>query len=114
MAHGTPTAPAPASNGSPGGRAGGPKVSRETPARATQADGASAPGSPGGAGRWTPGAKVGVGTALSESSSVWFTLSNGVLTEVYYPSIDTASTRDLQLLVADRQDFFSEEKRDTH
>jgi glucoamylase len=44
---------------------------------------------------------------------VWFTISHGIVTEVYYPGVDTASTRDLQLLVADGHEFFSEEKRDT-
>jgi hypothetical protein len=33
-------------------------------------------------------------------SSVWFTLRHGILTEVYYPSVDTAATRDLKMLVA--------------
>jgi glucoamylase len=54
-----------------------------------------------------------VGTALSTASSVWFTLSQGILTEVYYPFVDTACTRDLGLLVADGSDFFAEEQNDT-
>ena len=58
-------------------------------------------------------AKTGVGTALNPASDVWFTLNHGILTEIFHPFVDTACTRDLELLVTDRQDFFSEEKRDT-
>ncbi|MDB5411161.1 MAG: Glucan 1,4-alpha-glucosidase [Rhodospirillales bacterium] len=75
-----------------------------------------APGWPGIPPRWTSSAKSGVGTSLSLRSRVWFTLSHGILNEVYYPRVDYACTRDFGLIVtcpADR--FFSEEKRDaTH
>jgi glucoamylase len=70
-------------------------------------------GQPGIAPRWTSSAKVGVGTALNRGSRVWFTLSHGILDEVYYPRVDRACTRDLGLIVTDGRDFFSEEKRDT-
>ncbi len=72
-----------------------------------------APGSPGIPPRWTSSAKSGVGTALSRSSRVWFTLSHATLNEVYYPRVDNACTRDLEFLVTDGESFFSEEKRDT-
>jgi glucoamylase len=71
------------------------------------------PGHPGLSPRWTSSAKVGVGTATDPQSRVWFSVSHGILNEIYYPSIDTATTRDLGLLVASGDDFFSEEKRDT-
>lgn len=70
------------------------------------------PGRPGIPPTWTSSAKSGVGTALSPTSRVWFTLSHGILNEVYYPRIDQACTRDLGLIVTDGRDFFSEEKRD--
>jgi glucoamylase len=54
-----------------------------------------------------------VGTALNNSSRIWFTLSHGILDEVYYPRVDQACTRDLGLIVTDGCDFFSEEKRQT-
>lgn len=73
---------------------------------------AHAPGWPGIAPRWTSSAKVGVGTALRASSRVWFTLSHGILNEVYYPRLDRACLRDLGLIVTDGLTFFSEEKRD--
>jgi len=72
-----------------------------------------APGQPGIPPRWTSSAKSGVGTALNNTSRVWFTLSHGILDEVYYPRLDQACTRDLGLIVTDGQDFFSEEKRQT-
>ncbi|MCU1307147.1 MAG: cga, partial [Acidobacteriaceae bacterium] len=72
---------------------------------------AFAPGWPGIPPRWTSSAKTGVGTALNRTSRVWFTLSHGILNEIYYPRVDTACTRDLGLLVADGNNFFSEEKR---
>jgi glucoamylase len=73
-----------------------------------------APGWPGIPPRWTSSAKTGVGTALSASSQVWFTLSHGIFNEIYYPRIDQACTRDLGLIVTDGMNFFSEEKRHTH
>ncbi|HLK35511.1 MAG TPA: hypothetical protein VKU41_02080, partial [Polyangiaceae bacterium] len=62
---------------------------------------AMAPGWPGIPGRWTSSAKTGVGTALNRVSRVWFTLSHGILNEVYYPHLDQACTRDLGLIVTD-------------
>jgi glucoamylase len=73
----------------------------------------NAPGGPGIPPRWTSSAKTGVGTSLTAASRVWFTLSHGILDEVYYPRVDQACTRDLGLIVTDGQDFFSEEKRHT-
>jgi glucoamylase len=72
-----------------------------------------APGWPGISPRWTSSAKSGVGTAASGHSRVWFTISHGIINEVYYPQIDRANTRDFGLLVSDGGDFFSEEKRHT-
>jgi glucoamylase len=71
-----------------------------------------APGHPGITPRWTSSAKAGVGTAISGLSHVWFTISHGIVNEVYYPRIDQANTRDFGLLIADGAQFFSEEKRD--
>src|SRR5258708_20048170 len=71
---------------------------------------AYAPGWPGIPPRWTSSAKTGVGTALNRSSRVWFTLSHGILNEIYFPRVDMACTRDLGLMVTDGSTFFSEEK----
>ncbi len=68
-------------------------------------------GSPGIDPRWTHGNKDGIGTAYSTSSHVWFTIWNGVVTEVYYPTVDRPQIRDLQYLISDGKSFFHEEKR---
>jgi glucoamylase len=73
-----------------------------------------APGAPGIPAHWTSSAKSGVGTSLNPASRVWFTLSHGIFNEIYYPRLDTACVRDMEMLVTDGQDFFSEEKRHTH
>ncbi len=71
-----------------------------------------APGWPGSPARWTSSAKSGVGTALSNQSRVWFTLSHGIFNEVYYPRVDQACIRDMGLIITSEAKFFSEEKRD--
>src|SRR5579863_8012162 len=68
-------------------------------------------GWPGTAPRWTHGAKDGVGTAYAASSRVWFTFWNGIITEVYYPTVDRPQIRDLQYLITDGESFFHDEKR---
>ena len=70
-----------------------------------------APGWPGIAPRWTSSAKSGIGTALNPHSRVWYTISHGILNEIYFPRVDQACTRDLGLLVTDGSSYFSEEKR---
>jgi glucoamylase len=72
-----------------------------------------APGWPGIPPTWSSSNKRGVGTATSPVSLVWFTLSHGILDEIYYPRVDMACTRDLGFIVTDGQAFFSEEKRHT-
>lgn len=71
-----------------------------------------APGAPGIPARWTSSAKSGVGTSLSPAGRIWFTISHGILNEVYYPRVDSACTRDLGLIVTGPGGYFSEEKRD--
>ena len=71
-----------------------------------------ATGAPGIGARWTSSAKSGVGTALSTASPVWFTLSHGILNEIYYPRVDSACTRDFGFVITGPDGYFSEEKRD--
>jgi glucoamylase len=72
----------------------------------------NAPGAPGTDPRWTSSAKDGVGTAYSTSACLWFTLSHGIVNEVYYPHVDMPNTRDLQFLITDGDTFCHEERRD--
>jgi glucoamylase len=51
-----------------------------------------------------------VGTGLG-SSRLWFTVAEGILTEVYYPRIDIPQIRDLGFIVADDQGFWVELRR---
>ncbi len=69
-------------------------------------------GAPGIEPRWTSSAKEGLGTAYHTSCRVWFTLSHGIVNEIYYPSVDQPNTRDFQFLISDGQTFCHEEKRD--
>ena len=73
--------------------------------------GGEAPGQPGIPARWTSSAKSAVGTALRLESRVWYTLSHGILNEIYYPRVDYACTRDFGFIVTNGRDYFSEEKR---
>jgi glucoamylase len=61
----------------------------------------NAPGWPGIPARWTSSAKSGVGVAYAGVSPVWFTISHGILNEVYYPRMDQAMTQDMELIVTD-------------
>jgi glucoamylase len=70
-----------------------------------------APGWPGIPPRWTSSAKSGIGTALNPHSRVWYTISHGILNEVYFPRVDQACTRDLGFIITDGYSYFSEEKR---
>src|SRR6266699_974580 len=69
-------------------------------------------GAPGIEPRWTSSAKEGLGTAYHTSCRVWFTLSHGIINEIYYPTIDQPNTRDFQFLISDGETFCHEEKRD--
>ena len=69
-------------------------------------------GAPGIEPRWTSSAKEGVGTAYHTSCRLWFTLSHGILNEIYYPHVDQPNTRDFQFLISDGETFCHEEKRD--
>ncbi len=69
-------------------------------------------GAPGIEPRWTSSSKDGLGTARSESSHLWFTLSHGIVNEIYYPTSDQPNTRDFEFLISDGETFCHEEKRD--
>lgn len=72
-----------------------------------------APGAPGLPARWTPGSKSGIGKSINSASDVSFTIGNGIVNEVFFPREDIACIRDIEFLVTDGNNFFSEEKSDT-
>ena len=69
-------------------------------------------GAPGMEPHWTSSAKEGLGTAYHTSCRLWFTLSHGIVNEIYYPHVDQPNTRDFQFLISDGATFCHEEKRD--
>ncbi|MBX7173331.1 MAG: hypothetical protein K1X72_20350 [Pyrinomonadaceae bacterium] len=58
-----------------------------------------APGAPGKDAQWATAGKQGIGTSVSLKSKVWFTLAQGVMTEVYYPDVTVANVHLLQFVV---------------
>ncbi|HEV8593215.1 MAG TPA: glycoside hydrolase family 15 protein [Pyrinomonadaceae bacterium] len=58
-----------------------------------------APGGPGKDAQWATAAKQAIGTSASLESKIWFTLADGVMTEVLYPDVGTANVHMLQFLV---------------
>jgi glucoamylase len=76
------------------------------------AENSNAFGAPGIEPRWSSSAKEGVRTAYHTSCRLWFTLSHGIVDEIYYPHVDQPNTRDFQFLITDGETFCHEEKRD--
>lgn len=71
-------------------------------------------GAPGVPGSWASARKVQVGTSYEPAgvakSPLWFTLAEGTLTEVYYPTVDQAQMKDSQFLISDGATFFKQER----
>lgn len=59
---------------------------------------------------WAPAAKDAVGTAQGRSR-LWFTIAQGIVTEVYHPRPDIPQLKDLGFIVADDQGFWIELRR---
>ena len=62
-----------------------------------------APNAPGSDAQWATAGKQGVGTSASLESKVWFTLAQGVMTEVYYPDVTVANVHLLQFVVVNQK-----------
>src|SRR4030095_9109991 len=73
----------------------------------------STPGPPSADAHWPTARKDGFGTANSLASKVWFTLADGMLTEVYYPTLDVPNVQSLQLIVVTPDGRIETEKDDT-
>jgi glucoamylase len=74
-------------------------------------DSHSASGHPGISPRWTRSDKDGVGSAYSDLSRIWFTVSKGILNEIYFPTVDRPQIRDLQYIVTDGTSFCLTERQ---
>ena len=53
-----------------------------------------------------------LGTARNTNSKVWFTVAGGVLSDVYYPTIDNTNVETLQFVVTDGSTFTDLQTRD--
>ena len=82
-------------------------------ARATQPITSAAPGAPGTMSHFGLARKDCVGTARNTTSKVWFTVAGGVLSDVYFPTIDTTNVETLQYVVTDGSTFADLQTRDT-
>jgi hypothetical protein len=73
---------------------------------------APAPDGPGAMSHFALARKDCVGTALTNRSKVWFTVADGVLSDVHYPTNDTTNNETLQYIVTDGSTFTDLQTRD--
>jgi glucan 1,4-alpha-glucosidase len=71
-----------------------------------------APAGPGAMSHFDLARKDCLGTARNRTSKVWFTVANGVLSDVYYPTIDNTNNETLQFVVTDGSTFTDLQTRD--
>ncbi len=72
----------------------------------------SAPGGPGATSYLDLGRKDCLGTAPNTTSKVWYTVADGVLSDVYSPTTDNTNLSTLQYLVTDGRTFTDLQTRD--
>ncbi|WP_437738279.1 glycoside hydrolase family 15 protein [Sorangium sp. So ce1335] len=60
---------------------------------------------------WGPADKSFLGTSTTSTSRVYFTGHRGIVSEVFYPVLDTVNTVDLQFLVGDTAKTFVDEEK---
>ncbi|WIX76347.1 hypothetical protein QRX50_33450 [Amycolatopsis carbonis] len=63
---------------------------------------------------WTTGDKSALGTSPTTQSPVWFTVANGVTSEVFYPRVDVPETQDMQYVITDGFSFVDLERDATN
>ena len=76
------------------------------------ASAAAAPDGPGALSHFDLARKDCVGTARNTGSKVWYTVANGVLSDVYYPTVDNTNVETLQYVVTDGSTFTDLQTRD--
>ncbi len=79
---------------------------------AQSAEAAPAADGPGALSHFGNARKDCVGTARNRTSKVWFTVANGVLSDVYFPTNDTTNVETLQYVVTDGRTFTDLQTRD--
>jgi glucoamylase len=73
----------------------------------------AAPDGPGALSHFDLARKDCLGTARNRTSKVWYTVANGVLSDVYYPTVDNTNVETLQYVVTDGATFTDLQTRDT-
>ena len=73
---------------------------------------AGAPGGPGALSHFDLARKDCLGTARNTTSKVWYTVAGGVLSDVYYPTVDNTNVETLQYIVTDGSTFTDLQVRD--
>jgi glucoamylase len=71
-----------------------------------------APGGPGALSHFDLARKDCLGTANTTASKVWYTVAGGVLSDVYYPTVDNTNVETLQYIVTDGSTFTDLQSRD--
>jgi glucan 1,4-alpha-glucosidase len=80
---------------------------------ATDPPATSAPGGPGALSHFDQARKDCLGTARNTTSKIWYTVANGVLSDVYAPTMDTTNVETMQYIVTDGSTFTDLQTRDT-
>src|SRR5437660_8724846 len=81
-------------------------------ARAASPPTGSAPDGPGALSHFDLARKDCLGTARNTTSKVWYTVAGGVLSDVYYPTIDNTNVETLRYVVTDGSSFTDLQTRD--
>lgn len=81
-------------------------------AAAAPAAGSAASGGPGAASYYDLARKDCLGTARDTTSKVWYTVADGVLSDVYEPTVDNTNVSTLQYVVTDGSSFTDLQTRD--
>jgi glucoamylase len=87
-------------------------ASAATSARTGAQAAGTAPGAPGSMSYFDLARKDCVGTSRTTGSKVWYTVANGVLSDVYEPTIDNTNVSTLQYIVTDGSTFTDLQTRD--
>jgi len=69
-------------------------------------------GAPGAVSHQSQSRKDCIGTARNAKSKIWFTVANGILSDVYAPTVDATNVETMQFIVTDGTSFTDLQSRD--
>src|ERR1700679_1374144 len=73
----------------------------------------AATGGPGATSHQDQSRKDCIGTARNTTSKIWYTVANGILSDVYAPTVDATNVETMQYVVTDGSTFTDLQSRDT-